>query len=58
MPQSASAVGLARNWCPQNNSTTNCCFYNTVVLGQQGNFGSLPETASDCEESGRPPKEG
>ncbi|HUQ95427.1 MAG TPA: thioesterase domain-containing protein, partial [Bryobacteraceae bacterium] len=34
MPQSVSVVGLARKGVfPQNNLTTKCCIYNTVVLG-------------------------
>jgi precorrin-6B methylase 2 len=47
MPQSASVVGLAPSHVfPQNNSTSNCFFYNTVVLSrwtmQPVQFGANP----------------
>jgi hypothetical protein len=36
MPQSASLVGPAlKAWFPQNNSTSDCSFYNTVVLTKE-----------------------
>jgi hypothetical protein len=43
MPQSASPVGLARTLFPQNNSTSVCSIYNTVVLELKGSSKKKPE---------------